>query len=210
MGLGLETPDCSGLCSKGYYCPEGSISDREIPCPGGTYGSSVGLGSSECSGKCSPGYYCPDASISSKQYECGPVKYYCPEGSASAILASEGYYTTTLHTYEDDNIEDPKLDNFHSVQYPCDEGYYCIDGEKFPCPAGTYGNTKSLTNDTCSGLCPIGYYCPIRTIQPIPCPSGTYTDIEGASECKDKCNNNQGTVPGSNSTQCVYINYIFY
>lgn len=208
--MGLTSPDCSGLCSKGYYCPEGSVSYREKKCQSGTFGSSVGLGSPECSGKCTAGYFCPPGSINSKEYECGPVKYYCPEGSASTMLAKEGYYTTTLKTFEDDEIEDPKLDNRHSVAYECDKGYYCTSGEKLPCPAGTYGNITKLTNSSCSGLCPIGYYCPIRTIDPIPCPSGSYTDVEGESECKERCKGNQGTVPGSNSTQCVFFCLFFY
>lgn len=33
----LRTPECSGKCSKGFYCPPGSTSSRQYPCPIGKF-----------------------------------------------------------------------------------------------------------------------------------------------------------------------------
>lgn len=57
----LRTPNCSGLCSKGHYCPAGSISSTQNRCPIGTYGSEYGLGSAACSGSCVNSLECPEA-----------------------------------------------------------------------------------------------------------------------------------------------------
>jgi hypothetical protein len=35
-----------------------------------------------------------------------------------------------------------------------------------------------------SGLCPIGYYCPPNTQDPIPAPPGRYTGAPGAVEAQ--------------------------
>jgi hypothetical protein len=41
------------------------------------------------------------------------------------------------------------------------------------CAPGFYGgNLTNHTSSSCSGSCPSGYYCPARTIDPVPCPSG--------------------------------------
>ena len=44
-----------------------------------------------------------------------------------------------------------------------DEGHYCIDGERFPCPPGRYGDERRLSNSSCSGACDAGYYCPLAS-----------------------------------------------
>lgn len=72
----------------------------------------------------------------------------------------------------------------------CPKGYYCEKGIKRPCPAGYNGNANNLTEKTCLGLCPLGYYCPLNTSEPIPCPSGTFSNILGSEteECQGLCN----------------------
>jgi len=43
-----------------------------------------------------------------------------------------------------------------------------------------------LTLDGLTGdICPIGYYCPAASAQPIPCPDTTYMNHTGASICYD-------------------------
>jgi hypothetical protein len=43
------------------------------------------------------------------------------------------------------------------------------------CPAGTYGNSATLTDPECSGMCDTGgHYCPLGTVTPIPCPRGRF------------------------------------
>lgn len=81
----------------------------------------------------------------------------------------------------------------------CEEGSYCINGIKTPCPAGFYGDRSRLNTSECGGLCPAGFYCPIGTVrstsfpcggsnvycplgsqEPIPVPVGYYgLDING-------------------------------
>ena len=36
-----------------------------------------------------------------------------------------------------------------------------------------YGDRTGLTNSTCSGICPPGYYCPENTVIPFPCPEAS-------------------------------------
>ncbi|CAM9203414.1 unnamed protein product, partial [Phaeothamnion confervicola] len=54
----LSSSSCSGLCSRGHYCPHGSISPTETPCPPGTFGNKRGLGDAACSGRCRRGSVC--------------------------------------------------------------------------------------------------------------------------------------------------------
>ena len=41
----------------------------------------------------------------------------------------------------------------------CDHGFFCVNGVRFHCPAGSYGDTFRLSNSSCSGYCSAGYYC---------------------------------------------------
>jgi hypothetical protein len=42
----------------------------------------------------------------------------------------------------------------------CPLGYYCINGVKTMCPGGTFGAVIGLSNASCSGVCPEGWFCP--------------------------------------------------
>jgi len=76
----------------------------------------------------------------------------------------------------------------------CELGFYCQEGERYKCPAGTFGAATGLTTSICSGACPPGYYCPKGSVSgtehpcggadvyclegsvaPIQAPSGFYT-----------------------------------
>ena len=46
----------------------------------------------------------------------------------------------------------------------CEQGFYCVNGIRIPCPAGSYGDTVRLPNSTCSGYCSAGYYCGLGSI----------------------------------------------
>ena len=58
-GSDISPTPPSGLCSLGFYCPDGL---REEACPSGTYGNVTGAASQEegCPA-CPSGYYCPAA-----------------------------------------------------------------------------------------------------------------------------------------------------
>ena len=69
---------------------------------------------------------------------------------------------------------------------PCDIGHYCLDGRKYPCPAGSYGASVGLDNSSCSGQCSPGFYCPSASASPttlfcgdpsVYCPEGSGTPI---------------------------------
>ncbi|OQR87461.1 hypothetical protein ACHHYP_20382 [Achlya hypogyna] len=59
-----------------------------------------------------------------------------------------------------------------SQQAPCEPGYYCIQGARFPCPAGRYGAFWMETRPTCSDACRRGYYCPIASTRDAAKPCG--------------------------------------
>ncbi|KAE9043578.1 hypothetical protein PR001_g5732 [Phytophthora rubi] len=188
---GLTDANCSGECPIGYACPEGTGSATTWPCdhdtfcpagsaepraphrgshvveitateevacplgsfcspdealggsrlcPGGTFGNATGLASAACSGPCSAGFYCPRGSTSATQLPCGSVDVFCPLGSALPTPVSPGYYTV-------------------GGLRRCEPGHYCVDGERYECPAGTFGDRAGLTTSECSGPCSAGYYC---------------------------------------------------
>ena len=88
--------------------------------------------------------------------ECQPG-YSCPEGSDSPQACIEGHYCAT-----------PGLSNYTG---PCNPGYYCKGGS----------STAQPTDGIVGNLCPAGYYCPLRTTDPIGCPNGTYSNATGTS-----------------------------
>lgn len=53
-----------------------------------------------------------------------------------------------------------------SAQYPCEEGYFCIDGVKQSCPGGYAGSYTRETRPLCSAICAAGYYCPAGSVSP--------------------------------------------
>lgn len=65
-----------------------------------------------------------------------------------------------------------------------------ISSKSILCPAGTYGNEYGLKNSNCTSICPIGYYCPKGSIQPIPCPAGKFGGYLGLKDsyCSPNCN----------------------
>ena len=48
-----------------------------------------------------------------------------------------------------------------SVAEPCQAGYYCPNGTRVPCPAGTYGNRTGLSSVDLCNDCPSGSYCEV-------------------------------------------------
>jgi hypothetical protein len=197
----LQDARCSGPCDRGHWCPIGSTDKRERPCPAGRFGSAYGSSTSKCSGLCREGYYCPERSISDSHQRCGAVHLYCPRGSALPTHVSPGHYTTGGNSGTV-NVDDGKSGglNHHgdndeytrTSQRLCEPGYYCglisgllhakPGGVRRDCPRGTYGSQKGLETVQCSGRCPMGHYCPTRTIKPTNCPAGTYGSEEDSKQ----------------------------
>ena len=72
---GLASPQCSGPCPVGYWCPEVSVNGTANPCPQGTYGELEGQGSAAACLPCRAGAFSQPGAAA-----CTP----CPLGTASA------------------------------------------------------------------------------------------------------------------------------
>ncbi|XP_044928344.1 SCO-spondin isoform X2 [Mustela putorius furo] len=163
-------------CPPGYYCPLGTWSPTQHPCPRGTFREWPGARSAEdcrpcpagqfCSdsgsgkpfpdGLCSPGYYCPPGQTSATptSFRC-PRGFYCPEGSPQPRACENG-------TFQPQEAK----------------------GSCEPCPAGFYCEASG-TGPTAGGpnLCLQGYFCPpgSHSAMANPCPRGTFGPRQGAS-----------------------------
>ncbi|OQR95945.1 hypothetical protein THRCLA_22041 [Thraustotheca clavata] len=173
-------------CPLGSYCVNGI----QYLCPGGTFGGIQALSTKLCSGLCAPGYYCPPGSFSAQQFACGASNVYCPAGSSLPIPVKVGYYTIG-------NINSTRVD-----QRSCEIGSFCSRGIIYECPSGTYGDSPGLTDETCSGWCSAGYYCPPGTTLPtsLPCNETSYS-IAGQGQCT-ACPVARSPLPCQNSRAC--------
>lgn len=170
------------LCPIGSYCSPFNNSGTAQLCPAGTFGSTMGLTTSSCSGNCARGFFCPQGSTIPTQMQCGSVDVYCPIGSDVPIAVSPGYYTIS-----EDSKADPTSAatmTTRSAQIKCQPGYYCISGERFPCPAGIFGGSFGLMTPQCSGPCTAGFYCPEASIvsKAFSCGSSAVYCPEGSPE----------------------------
>jgi len=174
-------------CPLGHYV-SGVASISCQPCPGGVFGSSTGLSNSVCSGICPSGYWCPPGSSSKNSFLC-PIGAFCPAGSSSAIAISPGFFASEF-VVNGIGAGAQKLclvgnACINGVILPCNDGSYQDQPGATnckPCPAGLYGifSQSGLNSTSCSGLCPLGYYCPGSTANPIACPLTSYCPIGSA------------------------------
>ena len=157
--------ECSGWrdCEKGYYC----ISGNRYECPSGTFGETEKLSSSRCSGPCPKGYFCPKGSVTGTP--CGKVNSYCPEASVAPIPVPVGYYSKSSDGTV--NVDDMSSLLRSDISI-CEEGFYCVDGIRYMCKSGVYGNEKGLSSLSCSGPCPKGFFCEAGTVDPYSRPCG--------------------------------------
>ena len=137
-------------CEPGFYCMKGV----RYECPIGRYGDTYGLVSSDCSGKCAGGSYCLKHSIKKDENDCGGPHLFCPPGTGVPKPVTLGYYT----------VDGPP--NRRASEKHCELGHWCnvTTGERSECPAGRYGGHLGLHNDTCSGNCTPGFYCPPASV----------------------------------------------
>ena len=202
-------------CPAGFYCPNGTQTAREDPCPVGTFSNTTRVENiSECR-LCPEGYYCEAENITQPTAKCSPG-FYCILGASTPTP----------------NATEPHLG-------PCPQGTYCDEGWGWPtpCPMGTYGNRDRLPGlshcticppgEFCStsGLsapngsclagfyctngsqeaspvsqsygdeCPVGHYCPAHSYQPTPCPAGTYNP-------ETRSTNDSSCLPCTAGTYC--------
>ncbi len=139
-------------CEVGTFCFEGV---RAL-CPAGRFGNASLMTSSLCSGSCLAGYYCADGSVNATQEWCGAVEVYCPAGTPRRVAVADGHYSVPLSA-------PPQL---RDGEEPCQPGWYCVQGVRRQCPAGRFGSTAKLTDESCSGPCVAGYFCGAGAIVP--------------------------------------------
>lgn len=172
---------------KQIQCPKGSFCRGDdgfaVLCPGGTYGDAEGLKHPQCAGACAEGFYCLRGSTSATQNQCGGSHVYCPRGSSKPQPVTTGFYSVGSLSIPS-HAQKPEDALTRSTQRRCEPGHYCINGERFPCPASTFGDTFELTSSRCAGKCRPGFYCPERSIvgSAVPCGSSDLYCPEGSAE----------------------------
>ena len=201
-----------GECPAGYFCPSGTRSKYENPCPQGTYNPNVGSagpteddaclpclegsfcgqeGLSSPSGLCKAGYYCGLGKKIPTDRPCG-VGNYCPEGSTAPQPCPVGKYCPS-RTMTDAMLENDGFD--------CSPGYLCQEGSQSPNPV--------------SGRCNPGNYCPAGTTEEIKCPEHTFNDqrqAEKVEHCKIcppgyDCSGEEGLTELTDSLKCLPGSY---
>ena len=75
---------------------------------------------------------------------------------------------------------------------PCSAGYFCRSGAQIAAPSQGSGADN----------CPVGYYCPEMTTEPIACPVGTFSNSTGLRNETDCISCTQGIYQGS--IKCLF------
>jgi hypothetical protein len=131
-------------------------------CPAGKMAATTsGLSSVGQCVDCTPGYTCTagrgPVGSNKSPVACGSsgnTIFYCPGGNQVSTRATPqgGYYASNP----------AGSGNTFTAQSACPAGSYCPGtGQKIPCPAGKYGSSDQLwQNSQCEGGCAAGYNCP--------------------------------------------------
>ena len=238
---GLAFP--SGDCEPGYYCPNGSISNREVacdyghfctggkgipePCPSGQYQNEKGQ--SACK-TCVERYFCSATYgpvVNFESFIC-PEGHFCPSGTR---FAAE--YPCQLGTFSNSTGRANQNECL-----PCLGGFYCgsngLTEPITPCSAGYFCKSGAKTATPREGenanICPIGFYCPTKTENPIGCtygtiglkeglmsqtecsncPPGMFCDMIGKSNYSGQCNQSFYCPGRSNNSQQISCPEGFY
>ncbi|KAH3841624.1 hypothetical protein DPMN_115097 [Dreissena polymorpha] len=215
---GVDTPES---CQRGHYCPAGTRTAAEFPCPAGTYNNNTNSMALSACVDCDPGKYCGSIGLALPTGYCDsgyfcikkasipnptdgttgnicPEGSYCNPGSYESVECPSGTYNPTRGIGYLENCTDCEGGVFCSspgLNAPvgnCSAGYYCISRA-----------TKANPTDNITGnVCPAGHYCPIGTgPAPLPCPHGKYTSITVQSQCYD-CVMGKYCVDGINQVPC--------
>jgi hypothetical protein len=100
--------------------------------------------------ECPAGYYCDGGSI----LKCGGPRFFCPMGSIrpQAVFEGEPNGGSASAPYAFYTVGG-KGPGTRTSQTICPVGSFCIRGERFDCPAGTYGEQKGENKPLCTGSC---------------------------------------------------------
>lgn len=130
--------------------------DRQIPCPVGTYNAFENGDSLSVCLPCPPGFYCLEGTDHVPIAKCDKG-FYCPTN------ITDGVSNLTIGSYGKQQVPCPAK-TFTNVTgtpdeascLPCPVGFYCPEGTDEP------------------KVCEMGYYCPPDSAVPAPCPIGTF------------------------------------
>nr|XP_047130962.1 uncharacterized protein LOC100202447 isoform X1 [Hydra vulgaris] len=124
-------------CIPGHFCPKGTLKINQNPCPSGTYSNTTGNSQLNDCKKCDPGYYCSG------------------QGNIFVTQKCDAGFVCFLGSNTSQPI-DGIMGNL------CPMGKYCIAGSSqgVDCPAGTFGSSVGLNNESNCTPCPEGWYCP--------------------------------------------------
>lgn len=146
-------------CPTGTINPNFYMSDMEshcLPCPGGHYCDKPGAieydGSLNDTGVafCAPGYYCKsgvNVSTPTPETTSGvggpcPAGFYCPEKTEDPVPCPNATYRDAIGGWTSENCTACKRGyycsglNLTDATGPCDEGFYCLEGNALPNPSG--------------------------------------------------------------------------
>lgn len=85
------------LLTQGHYCPEGTMSSTEFPCPPGTYrNDSMGMSVADCY-LCPPGEYCEGEANIYPDGLCD-AGHFCVQGSATGTPQDYNEFMPGNHT----------------------------------------------------------------------------------------------------------------
>ena len=188
------------LCPRGHYCPSGTRSASQHPCPAGYFTEEQGTEEMSQCKVCPAGYYCP-AGVDA------PIP--CNEGFYNPHLGSPTNYSCRLciggMACPSKGLTEP-LESCAAGHY-CPEGTVLADDQRHQCPAGTYSDFHNLTASHQCTPCPagqaclqgtgginnppfpcaVGHYCPLKTARPdqYPCSAGSYTNQTNLQKQED-------------------------
>eukprot|EP00163_Fabomonas_tropica_P011852 TRINITY_DN227_c0_g2_i1.p1 TRINITY_DN227_c0_g2~~TRINITY_DN227_c0_g2_i1.p1 ORF type:complete len:7500 (+),score=2428.07 TRINITY_DN227_c0_g2_i1:177-22676(+) len=201
-GMACDTPGLSSPnknCAMGHFCPNGTLTVNQNPCPPGTVNDKTNMFQVEqceaCPGRfwcgwatggasnppttCPAGFYCPPGTSYPNQYPCPPGSYSNRTGLINATECTTcppGSYCAGIGETTPSGA--------------CSAGYYCPAGTGVstanPCPAGTWTDQTNLYDASQCFPCSPGNWCPQASASETPCPPGTYVEF-----------NNTGTAPTS-------------
>ena len=173
-------------CTIGYYCPRGTVSKTQYPCPAGTVRTTTGARRLEDCLPCSHGYYCTQATPT--MTAC-PAGYYCPLGTKSdhQYPCRAGTYDATGSLRSQEECLQCGLGNYcigqgQIVQTPCAEGYYNdLSEEASECHKCLGGYKCTGTGTVDPVICAIGYYSDEGAADCTQCEKGYYCPVTGIS-----------------------------
>ncbi|XP_013387786.1 multiple epidermal growth factor-like domains protein 11 [Lingula anatina] len=143
------------MCPAGHYCPAGTEFDVQYPCPAGTFNNDTGASNLTNCVQCSPGWYCHGTGNVVPTGQCDPG-FYCPGGSYQQRPFDSGVLVNVSGSLQSLFSNDT-----------CTPTWDCV------CPSFLM---------TTGGVCPIGYYCPQGSANPLPCDGGKYCESPGLAE----------------------------